>query len=258
MINNEGVVGGRPIVARAGVTVAPGGRVRTVYGRPPLTVRRLRPERPDTAALCLVGSAAGPLAGDRLRLEVVVEPQARATLTATGASLAQGRDGVGDPASMTTAVTVGSGGRLDATPPPLVACAGSRTDTAVSIDLAAGASLRWRELVVLGRGGETGGAVRLAWDVHRDGVPLLCQQVDLADAELLAWEGLVRRRRVLATELVVGGFAGQLTDAVIRSELAVAQPLADDAVLLTVLGDDAATVDRELAELRQSVVMEAS
>ena len=46
-------------------------------------------------AVRLVGTAAGPLAGDDLSLSLLLAPGARASLGATGASLAQGRDGGG-------------------------------------------------------------------------------------------------------------------------------------------------------------------
>lgn len=229
------------MIARTSATVAPGGVLRALHSRPPLTVRRVRSAEADTCSLCMVGSAAGPLAGDDLQLRLVLEPGARARLRATGATLAQG--GPGQPGSRVAhLVHLGAGAALDARPGPLVVCAGARTDVGLQIVLGPDATLIWREVVVLGRAGQPPtGAVRLRWDVTRDGgAPLLRQRLDLAGgtgAPDPGWRGLLRGRRVLSSCLVVQPGAGART--VVESATAVAQPLASDACLITVLADDA-------------------
>jgi urease accessory protein len=162
---------------------------------------------------------------------------------------------------MRTTVTVGCGASLQGAPPPLVACSGSATEVGVELALCAGASIDWRELVVLGRSGESAGTVRLTWDVTVEGRPLLRQCVDLTDPNMVAWPGMLMGQRVIATQLVVGDPDGPIRVAprtVVRSARAVAQQLDDRSVLLTVLAADAMTAGRELGLLRQAVLPQRS
>jgi urease accessory protein len=233
------------MIARAAAVIDAGGVVRHLTGRPPLSLRQVRSDDPSCAALCLVGSAAGPLAGDQLTLDLELLGNAQARLTATGAMLAQGR--AGQPSQLRTRVVVGEQSRLDADPGPLIACAGSRVDVRLDIELAASASLIWREVLVLGRIDEPAGAVRLYWDVVRGGRPLLRQSIDLSDVSTPNWAGLLAGMRVMATELRVGPGVEACT--VVGSATAVVQRIADNATLTTVLADNAADASRVLARL---------
>lgn len=243
------------MITRTSAVVAAGGVLRRVEGRPPLTLRRLAGADRGVCALALVGTAAGPLAGDRLVLDLRVEAGARASLRATGAHLAQGRDGQ-ESSSLTCSATLAAGSTLVADPGPLVVCAGGTVEVAVELTIGPGATVDWTELVVLGRAGEpAAGRVGLRWDVLRCGAPrpdghdpdaaladrprpLLRQRLDLADPELAGWGGLLRGRRVLASRLLVGPDVPART--IVESPHAVVQQLASDAVLITVLADDAA------------------
>ena len=235
--------------AHTRAVVRPGGRLGEVHCEPPLTLRRVHADRADVCALCLVGSAAGPLAGDELIAELVVEADARATLAATGASIAQGRsddtrpdEGAGR-ASTSWRVEVGDRARLTADPGPLIVCEGSRVDVEVSLELRADSHLEWRELVVLGRSTDASpGAATIRWDVTRAGRPLLRQFVDLADL------GATGGHRVLATALLTGPDVAART--VVHARTAVGQQVDPHTVLLTVLGGSAAQVTRDLAALR--------
>jgi urease accessory protein len=210
--------------ARASAIVEPGGVLRHVESEPPLTLRRVQAARGVTA-LCLVGSAAGPLADDNLRLTLDVRGDA--TLTAAGATIAQGG-----------ASTIGNrlhvSGRLWADPGPLIVCAGARVDVSLDITLTGRASLDWFELLVLGRSGEPPGAATLRWNVIRGGTPLLRQDVDLTDPELLDWPGLLHRARAMATRLRVGPDVDART--VVHSPTDVTHRLGDHAELRTTLG----------------------
>lgn len=234
------------MIARSSAVVAAGGVLRTVRSGPPLTIRQVRSEDPSVCALCLVGTAAGPLAGDRVEFDVRVEAGARALVGSAGATLAQGRGRLGS-AVLGTHADVGPGASLVSRCEPLVVCAGSTVDVQVRIELAATAALVWRELLVLGRAGETPGAVSLDWDVRRAGRPLLRQRTDLTAAA--PWAGLLRGHRVLASELHVGPGLG--AEPVVRSTTSVAQVIGDQAVLMTVLAGDAAGALAELATLRR-------
>ncbi|HEV3066493.1 MAG TPA: urease accessory protein UreD, partial [Streptosporangiaceae bacterium] len=79
------------MIARTTAVIEPGGVLGELSCAPPLTLRQVRGEDAGRCELRLVGSAAGPLAGDELSLSLRLRAGARATLRATGASLAQGR-----------------------------------------------------------------------------------------------------------------------------------------------------------------------
>ena len=231
--------------ARTSVVVEPGGRLAAVDCQPPLTVRQVRSDEAGTCALCLVGTAAGPLGGDDLTLDITLRPGARATLQATGASLAQG---AGGHRVVRTQVTLGAGASLTARPAPVIAGIGSRVDIAVAIDLAENATVEWHELLVLGRTGEAPGAVTMRWDVTLAGRPLLRQYVDLADPALASWRGMVDGARVLFTALVHDPALEART--LVHSPTAVVARLGPHTTLTTVLGVDAATVQHEMDAVR--------
>jgi urease accessory protein len=235
------------MIARTAAVIEPGGVLGEVACAPPLTLRQVRGEAPDRCELRLVGTAAGPLAGDDLSVSLRLRPGAGATLRATGASLAQGRTGGGAPAAQTIRADLAERSDLLADPGPLIVCQGSRVDVRVELALAPGAAVDWRELIVLGRTGEPPGQATLRWDVTRAGRPVLRQFVDLADPALTGCAGLTARRRVLACAFIAGPAVRPRT--VVASPVAVAQRLAAEALLVTVLGDDAATATRQLDDL---------
>jgi urease accessory protein len=214
--------------ARASALIEPGGVLRHIESAPPLTLRRVH-SRPETTALCLVGSAAGPLAGDNLGLSLDVRGDA--TLTAAGATIA-----LGGASSISTRVHVA--GQLCADPGPLIVCAGAQVDVRLDVALTGTATLDWSELIVFGRTGEPPGAATLQWNVTRDGTPLLRQRIDLTDPDLLAWPGLVRRARSMATRLRVGPDIDART--VVHSPTDVTQRIAEHAELRTTLSPAAA------------------
>ena len=211
--------------------IVDGTRLTHVASNPPLTLRQVYDE--DGVGLCLVGSAAGPLAGDELCLDLDVRAGARTTLTAAGATIAQG-----GASAMRVRASVGAGASLRADPGPLVVCAAASVHVELTIDLDPTASLEWRELLVLGRSGEPPGAATLDWNVTRGRTPLLHQRVDLADAALRNWDGMLHGRRVLATTLRVGPEIDART--LVRSATSVTQRLTEHAELSTELSDDTA------------------
>lgn len=222
--------------ARTTVVVDPGGRMARVACQPPLTVRQLRSRAADTCALCVVGTAAGPLPGDDLALSLTLTPGATATLQATGAQIAQGGVPGAPPARVRYDVTLGAGAVLDADPGALVVAANGDVEVDVRIDLAADATLTWRETVVLGRSGEPPGRVVLRWDVRRAGVPLLRQDLDLADVALRDWPGMHAGGKLLTTTLRVAPGLDARTE--VRSPTDVTQRLTHDATVTTTLSPE--------------------
>jgi urease accessory protein len=219
------------------------GVLSEVVSQPPLTLRQVRAGA-ATVGLCLVGTAAGPLAGDDLRLSVDIAPGARAHLVATGASIAQG-----GASRMATDVHIGAGGRLDADPGALIVTAGACVSLALSLALEPTATLTWREVVVLGRTGEPAGRAILRWDVRRGDTPLLRQRVDLADPGLADWPGMTAGCRVLLSELRIGPAVDAHT--VVHNGTAVTQRLAQGATLTTVLAPSAAAAHQVLQRAEQ-------
>ena len=93
----------------------------------------------------------GILSGDRLALNVEVEPGAAAQITTTGATrLYRHRAGGADSEQHTT-ISVGEGALLEYLPDALIPYAGSRHTQRTRIHLASGAALFWWEVLAPGR-----------------------------------------------------------------------------------------------------------
>ncbi|GIG92507.1 urease accessory protein UreD [Plantactinospora endophytica] len=153
-----------------------GTRLTVLRGEPPLLPRRTGPVGPPDpereVELHLVGGAAGPLGGDRLRIEIEVGPGARLCVRSVAAALAlPGRDGA--ESRLTVLARVASGGRLRWLPEPLIGAAGCTHRTVCVVELAEGAALCWREELVCGRYAEPVGDVRLEMTARYGGRTLL-------------------------------------------------------------------------------------
>ncbi|QYG94029.1 urease accessory protein UreD [Iamia sp. SCSIO 61187] len=107
----------------------------------------------------LVGGAAGPLGGDDLALAIRVGALARLEVRGVAAMLAQPGPAGGRGRLVVTA-DVGEDGHLDWDVQPTIVVAGADLDVDLRIALASGATLRWREELVLGRSAEQPGRVR--------------------------------------------------------------------------------------------------
>ncbi len=230
------------MIARTTAVVEAGGVLGELACAPPLTLRQVHGADQSGQGRCelrLVGTAAGPLAGDDLSIRLELRAGARATLRAAGASLAQG-----GAAALSIRADLAERADLIADPGALILCQGSRVDVRLELALGAGAAVDWRELIVLGRTGEPAGHATLRWDVTRLGRPVLRQFVDLADP---ARAGLTAGRRVLACALISGPALAPRT--VVASPVAVAQRVDEHTLLVTVLDDDAAQATRQLGDL---------
>jgi len=239
------------MIAHSSAVVAPGGVLQYVRSAPPLTLRQVHAESPLTCALCLIGSAAGPLADDDLRLDIEALPGSRAIVSATGASIAQGREGQ-PPSSMRTRLVIGEGARIAGDTGALVVAGGAAVNVDVDITMASGGQVEWRELIVLGRSGEPSGQALLRWNVMIGGRPVLRQSLDVngrgADSPML-----LGGHRVIASMLISAPDLSART--VVLHRDAVATRMSEHAVLLTVLADDVVDATLQLDELRTRVVM---
>jgi urease accessory protein len=148
------------------VEVGPGGRCRVLRSAPPL---RLLPVGRE---LHLVGTAAGPVGGDRLRLRLLVTTGAAVTVRSATASLVHPGPR-GERSMVELEIVVEGGGSLHWLPQPVVLVRGCDHVATATIRLAAGATMLWREAVVLGRHAEPSGSLLQRLRVDIDDRPLL-------------------------------------------------------------------------------------
>ncbi|MCO1613239.1 urease accessory protein UreD [Micromonospora sp. CPM1] len=146
-------------------------------GETPLLLRQT-PGSGRGVTVYVVGGAAGPLAGDDLRLEIDVGPGAAVRLHTVAASVAlPGRPGA--VSRMAVRAVVHDGGALRWLPEQLVAAAGCAHLAESRVELAAGAMLTWRDEVICGRYGEAPGGAVVHTRVDYDGRPLLRQSLEV-------------------------------------------------------------------------------
>jgi urease accessory protein len=160
--------------AALGVSVAGIDQLRT---EPPLALR------PAPDAVYVVGAAGGPVGGDDLRLDVTVGAGAALSLRGVAASVALPGLAPG-PSQWCLSATVGAGGALDGRLAPTVLAARCDHRMLVVADLATGADLRWREIVVRGRYGEPPGTGTATLRVTVGGRPLVPHVLSLHPASI--------------------------------------------------------------------------
>jgi urease accessory protein len=228
-----------------------GSRCTTLQSAPPLTLRN------TTEGLHLVGTAAGPVGGDALHLDVRILPGACLTVRSAAAQIVlPGPSGAAS--SWDVAADVGAGATLQWLPQPSVIAKGADHRMSASISLASGAQLVWREEVRLGRFDECAGSVVMSMRVDRDDHPLLRHEVAMGprwpDA---AGPAGIGPAVVVATVLLVGAPAVALFEVVngaaawpaIDGARAGVFELASDVAMVAVLGRASEPVRVTLAEL---------
>ncbi|PBC71217.1 urease accessory protein [Streptomyces sp. TLI_235] len=242
--------------ATARITAAPDGRGGTALpvlaGAGPLALRRTR-GAPGTAHVCVIGSMAAPLGGDRLALHIEVRPGAALTVTSAAATVSL-PGATAAPARYDLHLTVGEDAELDWRPEPVIAATGSHLLLTTVVHLAAGARLRLREEQVLGRlhdhaRGAPPGRLTARLTVHRAGRALLDQQTDLGPGAP-GWNGpaVLGPHRTTGQLLTVGLPAPPPPPADADAALLTLPGPADapPATLLTALAPDALALRRLL------------
>jgi len=173
--------------------------VTTLRNDPPFTFRPT-PDGPHAGGVVWVGTAAGPVGGDDLRLRVDVGPGAELRLTSVAASLVLPGPR-GDMSATAVAVTAGDGARLWWCPEPTIVAAGADHRADTTVRLGDGVELVWVEEVVLGRHGETAGRLRSRLRIEgRAGAPVLCSGLDTGRP---GWDGPAGLARCRAAAQVV-------------------------------------------------------
>lgn len=216
--------------------------VRTLRSAAPLTLIPVRGE----PVVHLVNSAASPLGGDELELTVRVGPGACLRLTGIAATVAL--PGPGETSRSTVQVFLGEDAELTYLPEPTVITARANHEATLHVTLAAGAVLRYREVLVLGRAGERPGRLTTTLHATRAGSPLLRQQLHVGDPAHDASFATLAGRRVLATELHLDDKTPPPTSGAWWSRT----PLAAGGTLTTAMADDAVTAQRLLSTADQS------
>ena len=207
----------------ASPTVGGGTRCTTLRSAPPITLR-------ETAdALFVVASGAGPVGGDELCLDVDVRAGASLVVRSAAASMVlPGPSGTAS--SFRVRATVQ--GALRWAPEPTILVAGCDHRATTTIDLAPGATLAWREVVVLGRHDEPTGSLLQRLHVDRAGAPFLRSELPVGPR----WPGAAGPAgtdgAVMVTSLLVVGRTEPPPPDGARSAVV---RLADDAWLVTAL-----------------------
>ncbi|MFI9600199.1 urease accessory protein UreD [Streptomyces sp. NPDC052043] len=183
---------------------------RQATGR--LLVRALRPgaflaprpllPAPDRVRIALVGTRAGLLAGDDLRLHVSVGPGARLELVEPSGLVAY--DHRGGTSRWRARVDIAEDGELVWDAKPLVVSDGARVERSMDVALAAGARMLWRDTLVLGRSGERGGSLRATTRATLDGHDLLVEDLDLTEPDLRELPGILGPHRVIGSVTRLG------------------------------------------------------
>jgi urease accessory protein len=151
--------------------------------RPPLRVVRAFPTGDSGALVHLHNVSGGVLAGDRLELQVDVQPDARVQLTTTGASRVYRAQAATPAAIQMNTIRVEEGGVLEYLPDPVIPFAGSRYRQETRIELTPGAGLFWWETLAPGR--EAFGErfdynlLEIRLDLIADGQPIALERIRL-------------------------------------------------------------------------------
>ena len=180
--------------------------IRDLRSETPIRLIPRRPAVPShdgSITVRIVAAAAAPLGGDHLTLHVHVGTGAHLRLIGTGATLVLPGP-AGDPSSSTVHVAIDAGGTLEYLPDETIVCTGADHHTALHVNLATDATLRYRETLILGRHNETPGRLTTTTHVTRADMPLLRQTLDLTNHRLLGSPSYLTGATVLATELLIG------------------------------------------------------
>ncbi len=210
---------------------------------PPLAVRA------TADRVLLVGSAAAPVGGDVLALDVVVGPGATLSLGTAAATLAWPGP-TSRPSTLAVHATVAAGGALRWEPEPLVAVAGCDHHCTTTVTLEAGATAWLVDEVALGRTGEPSGHVTLTWRVERAGRVLLHHTEQLGP-DVPGWGSVVSagRHRHLLAAIAVGQPVPDTAPTVTAPVAAAVLAVAADAWVVLVAAESRPVARRALAAL---------
>lgn len=152
-----------------------------------LALRRIRSTGPD-ARVMLVGAMSGPLGGDHMSVEAHATAGARLRIGSVAATIALPGQAKGE-ARYDVRLTVDDGAELHWLPEQLISACASDLRVTTRAELAPGARLVLREEQVLGRTAEEPGRLTSRLTVHREGRPLLDQELACGPGAPGGWDG---------------------------------------------------------------------
>lgn len=184
----------------------------------------------------IASSAAHPVGGDELTIDIEVGPNAHADIGTVAASVVWPGPH-GDRSSMRTHCVVGSGAQLTLHPEPTVAVAGADHHAITRVELADDATCHVVEEVALGRTDEISGRIAISLRVERDGAPLVHHDERFGDDRPPTSVSVGRARHVL-TAVVVGPPAPAPASIVDADAAGSVLPVAADATVVMAVGAD--------------------
>lgn len=218
-------------------------RLTRLRSQPPLAMRRTE------EGVTLVAAAGGPLGGDDVALELAVCEGAHLRVGSAAATLVQPGTGMA-PARIAVTARTAPGAVLRWMPEPTVVAAGAHLEMRTTLRCAPGATVAWREVLVLGRLGEPPGTVTSSVHVDLGAQPVLRQDTRLGPQAAPGWDGaaVAGRHRVLGTLLLLGpaGLASPITLAAPAGTRCAILPLEAGGMLVTALGETTLGVRRLL------------
>lgn len=209
--------------------------------------------RQSGGRILLASSAAAPVGGDELELNVEVGSGAKAAIGSVAASMVW--PGVaGDASSMTTECAVGTGSHLDLWLEPTISLTGSRHRTATTVRLEHDATCRVVEETVLGRRDEPSGHLDLSLRLERVGRPLVHHDERFGPDVAGSWSSVsVGAARHVLSAVLVGIEAGR-PQVRVEADRAVAWlPVAEDAAVVMAVGHNRPGVMDLLSALSPSL-----
>jgi urease accessory protein len=154
-----------------------------------LTTDHLSPRRlhgpPGVVRVALVAAGALLLAGDEVRIEIVVEGPVRVEIVETAGTVAYAMRG--GSARWDVDIRLTDGASLQWYAEPFVISAGADVTRTTTARLAGGCTARLRESLVLGRYGEVGGTLRTTTRAWIDDELLLAEDLDLSPETRTGW-----------------------------------------------------------------------
>jgi urease accessory protein len=215
----------------------------TVRSEPPFAIRRCG-ER-----VIVVGSAASPVGGDRLSLDVVVGAGAALDLGTSAATLVWPG---AEPArsTMSTSCVVGERAHLDWRAEPTVSVAGSDHAITTRVELSATATCRLVDELSLGRHGEPSGA--LGWELRVErGGRVLVHHAERFGPDVAGFGSVVGvgSARHVCSAVLVGVDAGRARTRLDGATAGGWLPIGPDAVAVLAVGPERPAVLALLREL---------
>lgn len=209
----------------------------------------------DGSTLWFVGSAATPVAEDDISVHVTVGEGVAATVRSVAASVIYA--GRGDGTRLRTTVDVAAGATLRWQPEPVIVTARARHRSHTTVQAADGAAVLFDELVVMGRSDEVPGPFAAGLDVRLDGTTISLTSFDTSTPGFTG-PGGTAGAKVVGTRVVVDPLDGLVPAAAhpaprVDRATVVLRPEGGGAIATTLAADPAAAT----AQLDAALVLGA-